>query len=325
MNEPQSISSFGAFLESAPGRYLLDWEQRLFDAAVPDIFGYHAMQLGMPQIDALRENRMPLRCIALDGMPRRPAQVEQALAGRREVALLACFDELPFSSQSIDLLVLPHVLEFAEEPHRVLREVDRVLMPEGQLVITGFNPASLWGAHHWMGRVGLRPFLPRSSQLIALSRLKDWLKLLSFEVNRGRFGCYAPPVRSPAWLSRYAFLEKAGDRWWPVLGSVYALTAVKRVHGLRLVGPIRRRREERRPVLVPAPVAQLAGQNLPAIAPRQPVLAPQVVRDAVRQLVLQAENAVAARLAGGRPGEPGRPDGPRGEGPNRTPGEPGSE
>ncbi len=291
MTEPQSIARFADFLATAQGRYVIEWEQRLFDAAVPDIFGYHAMQLGTPQIDALRENRMPLRCIALDCTPEKPVWSEQDLSGRREVALVARFDELPFSSQSIDLLVLPHVLEFAEEPHRVLREIDRVLMPEGQLVITGFNPASLWGAHHWLGRIGLRPFLPRSSQLIALPRLKDWLKLLSFEVNRGRFGCYAPWVRSQAWLARWSFLEKAGDRWWPVLGSVYSLTAVKRVHGMRLVGAIRKRREERRPVLVPASVAQLVPQTAPTRAP-------QVVRDAVRQMVLQAESAVAARRAG---------------------------
>ena len=257
---PPDVPNLADFLASDAGRYVLDWEQRLFDQAVPDIFGYHAMQLGVPQIDALRENRMPLRCIALDGSAGRAGGAGRALLGagldgRRELALLARFDDLPFASQSIDLLVLPHVLEFAEEPHRVLREADRVLVPEGQIVITGFNPASLWGARHWMGRLGARPFLPPSSQLIALPRLKDRLKLLSFEVNRGRFGCYVPSMRSEPWLSRWSFLEKAGDRWWPVLGGVYALTAVKRVHGMRLVG-LARKRLERRPALTPAPVAQ---------------------------------------------------------------------
>jgi len=81
------------------------------------------------------------------------------------------------------------VLEFADEPHQVLREVDRVLVPEGQVVITGFNPSSLWGARQSLCRFGASPFLPRSGQFIRLPRIKDWLKLLSFEVNRGRFGC----------------------------------------------------------------------------------------------------------------------------------------
>jgi len=272
MSEPQSIRNFPDFLDSAAGRYMLEWEQRQLDQAVVDIFGYHALQLGLPRLDALRENRMPLRCLALDGTAAEASWIDQrqsgaapdnlprclaepGLGGRREVALVTRFDELPFASQSIDLLVLPHVLEYAQEPHLVLREADRVLVPEGQIVITGFNPASLWGARHWMGRAGVRPFLPASSQMIALPRLKDWLKLLSFEVHRGRFGCYAPPVRSDAWIGRWAFMEKAGDRWWPVLGSVYTLTAVKRVRGMRLVGLVRKR-PERRPVMVAAPVAQ---------------------------------------------------------------------
>jgi SAM-dependent methyltransferase len=258
MSESQSIVNFADFLDSAPGRYVLEWEQRLLDEAVTDIFGYHALQLGMPRLDALRENRMPLRCIALDRVDGRPAWAEhdEIGGGRRNAALVTNFDELPFASQSIDLIVMPHVLEFAEEPHQVLREVDRILVPEGQLVLTGFNPASLWGAHHWLRRIGVRPFLPHSSQLIALPRLKDWLKLLSFEAHRGRFGCYAPWARSDNWISRWSFLEKAGDRWWPVLGSVYALTAIKRVHGMRLIGLAKRKREERVPVLVPAPVVQ---------------------------------------------------------------------
>lgn len=302
MGEPQSIVNFPDFLASAPGRYVLAWEQRLFDQAVVDIFGYNALQLGLPQVDALQENRMPLRCIALDGSDRlfgsgqagAPLAAELAAlrseagapGGQRVAALVSRFDELPFASQSIDLLVLPHVLEFAQEPHRVLREADRVLVPEGQIVITGFNPASLWGTRHWMGRLGLRPFLPPSSQMITLPRLKDWLKLLSFEVHRGRFGCYVPPVRNESWLARWGFLEKAGDRWWPVLGSVYALTAIKRVHGMRLVGLARKRREERRPALAPAPVAQSAQRADEVIT----------VRLGVRDEAVPSSGARAARV-----------------------------
>jgi ubiquinone/menaquinone biosynthesis C-methylase UbiE len=63
------------------------------------------------------------------------------------------FGELPFATQSLDLVVLPHVLEFAAEPHQVLREVERVLIPEGQVIICGFNPSSLWGMRQVAGRL----------------------------------------------------------------------------------------------------------------------------------------------------------------------------
>jgi SAM-dependent methyltransferase len=245
-----ALLTLSEFLASPPGRYVLEWEQQHLNAAVADIFGYHALQLGLPEIDALRENRMPLRLCASDRFA--PGHgLALGGAGRATVAVINRFEELPFLSQSIDLVVMPHILEFSEEPHQVLREVDRVLVPEGHVIITGFNPASLWGMRQAMARLGATPFLPKDGQFISLPRIKDWLKLLSLEASRGRFGCYLPWSRTERWLARWAFMEKAGDRWWPVLGSVYMLTAVKRVRGMRLIGKAWRRREERRPALLP--------------------------------------------------------------------------
>lgn len=250
------IVKLSEFLRSPPGRYVLDWEQQQLDAAVADIFGYHALQLGLPEIDALRENRMPLRFCASDRLLGATARGE---GGR--VAVINRYEELPFATNSIDLVVMPHILEFAEEPHQVLREVDRVLVPEGQVVLTGFNPASLWGLRQLMARLGMAPFLPREGQFISLARIKDWMKLLSFEVSRGRYGCYSPWVRSEKWLARWRFMEKAGDRWWPVLGSVYLVTAIKRVRGMRLVGPAWKRQNALRPALAPArPIVTATGE-----------------------------------------------------------------
>jgi SAM-dependent methyltransferase len=124
---------------------------------------------------------------------------------------------------------MPHTLETAADAHQTLREVERVLRPEGRLLITGFNPASLWGLAR--RRAAWSP-----DDWIGYWRLRDWLRLLSFEVEGGRFGCYAPPVSRAAWLERLRWMESVGDRWWPVLGGVYAVMAVKRVRGMRVVG-----------------------------------------------------------------------------------------
>jgi SAM-dependent methyltransferase len=280
------------FLRSPPGRYMLQWEQQHLDAAVSDIFGYHALQLGLPELDALRENRMPLRIRAAD----RGLAPEPGAGHPCRLAVVNRYEELPFATQSIDLVVMPHILEFAGEPHQVLREVDRVLVPEGHVVITGFNPASLWGLRQALTRLGAASYLPREAQFISLHRIKDWLKLLSFEVNRGRFGCYVPSVRTDKWLARWNFCERAGDRWWPVLGSLYMVTAVKRVRGMRMVGSVRRRREELRPVLVPA--------ASPSFSPA-PRFAPEVVPDGeavsarVRGAAASANDEPGSRLAGG--------------------------
>lgn len=217
------------------------WETQRIAHYVGDVFGYYALQLGLPALDALAANRMPLKLFADLQPPAQADCAQSALASLRRAWVVAAPEELPFASQSIDLLVVPHALEFSARPHQVLREIERVLMPEGRVVITGFNPWSLWGARQRLFRRWRAPFLPREGNFINLPRLKDWMKLLSLEIEQGHFGCYAPACRSERWLQRWGFLEAAGDRWWPVGGSVYSLMAIKRVVGMRLVGPARRR------------------------------------------------------------------------------------
>jgi len=227
------------WLTTPPGRYLLAWEQAQLDRVVTDMFGFHALQLGLPELDALRANRMPHRWVSLD---------EPAEGKIRAVALLAHGDALPFAERSVDLVVLPHTLELARDPHLTLAEVERVLMPEGRVVILGFNAASLWGLRQRLGRMrqalGVRAplYLPRPGDFIGYWRLRDWLRLLSFEVEGGRFGAYRPAFASERWLDRFAWMDRVGDRWWPVLGAVYMVVAVKRVRGMRLVGLARRER-----------------------------------------------------------------------------------
>ncbi|WP_158901390.1 methyltransferase domain-containing protein [Burkholderia sp. L27(2015)] len=252
------IIDWPAWTVSPPGRYVLDWEQSQLDQVVSNIFGYHALQLGMPQLDALRENRMPYRGLVLDAalgtsapfaLPGATMQASGASAqdSRQKSAVapsspagrstIWCdFLELPFDAQSVDLLVLPHTLEFTPNPHGLLREAERVLMPEGQLVILGFNSLSLWGVRQTVSRMTGSQFVPAAHDLIAFNRIKDWIKLLGFELDRGRFGCYRPPLLTDKWLARCAFMEAAGDRWWPIFGASYMITAIKRVTGMRLIG-----------------------------------------------------------------------------------------
>ena len=199
------------------GRYLLEWEQSQLDAAVADLFGFHALQLGLPQLAGLRANRMPQRWVA-------------------GCDLHADFDALPFEANSLDLLLLPHTLETAPDPHHRLREAHRVLRPEGRLIVLGLNPASLWGlrqrAFAWCGG----RFLPQQGEFLGYWRLRDWLQVLGFEIAEARFGCWRPPLQREAWLARWGIMDRLGATWWPVFGAVYFIHAIKRVHGMRLVG-----------------------------------------------------------------------------------------
>lgn len=266
MTEGSAIIGLAQWLQAPAGRYLLEWEQRHVDQAVADLFGFHALQLGLVELEALRANRMPHRWVATEEARPADAGDDQTLP-KVGVALHCNFDALPFESLSLDLVVLPHALELARDPHLALREVERVLVPEGRVVILGFNPASLWGLRQRLGRLRRRVwrrreqslYLPSDGEFIGYRRLRDWLRLLSFEVEAGRFGCYLPPVRSEKWLSRLGWMERTGDRWWPVFGAVYFIVAVKRVRGMRLVGLIR----DQRPVpnATPAPANVSRHQN----------------------------------------------------------------
>ena len=246
----KSIIALDNWLQSPAGAYVRAFEQACLDELTVDIFGFNALQIGVPQLDALAASRMPNKWQAAT---RTSHADELAFAsGGKQIAVAVDFEELPFATSSIDLVVLPHVLEFAAEPHQVLREVERVLIPEGQVIICGFNPASLWGMRQGFRRVTRSDYLPESGEFISLPRLKDWLKLLNLGVTRSHFGCYAPPCRTAHWLSRFSMMESAGGRWWPYLGAVYVVHAIKRVKGMHIIGPAWNKKASKRPAAVPA-------------------------------------------------------------------------
>jgi hypothetical protein len=94
---------------------------------------------------------------------------------------------------------------------------------------------------------------PWDLKFIGLLRLRDWLRVLGFELNGGKFGCYAPPFGEKLWLERFGFMEQAGPRWWPIAGGVYVVRAVKRMHGMRVITPTWRQERARRRALAPIP------------------------------------------------------------------------
>lgn len=246
----------------ASGQFLQAWSQARCDQASANCFGWHALQLGLPVWPLLRNCRVQRHWVAAID-----ANIHSANTAHPTATLDVSLDAtnlaphmaldltaLPFAESSIDLIVLPYALQASSNPHATLREVARVLVPEGHLLILDCNPASLWGLQHkkrllmqrlaggqtttasHTGRQPLAtPLQPR--QWVSYRRLRDWLPLLGFEISAGRFGGYRPMVRSQQWFNRLLWLEAAGDRWWPFWGGVYFLHAIKRVHGARLLRP----------------------------------------------------------------------------------------
>ena len=224
---------------SAWQQCLLRWQQQRCDEAVADIFGYHSLQVGWPALQALRCNRMPRRWLAAQEVDltceNGACQVPGALPTQAPVgAQLVCHPEaLPFAEASLDLLVLPHTLERCQQLHAALREVARVLVPEGKVLIFGLNPWSVWGAQHALER----PAGLNAARALSYWRLRDWLQLLQLEVLAADFGCHGAALDGPLWQQRWHWLDALGERAWPVLGGAYCVLAVKRVQGVRLLGP----------------------------------------------------------------------------------------
>ncbi len=223
------------------GQALAQCEKQVLDDLLCDVFGYHLVLLDpCCQSDALASSRIRHRVV----QTRSTAGLDTA------PGLLARAEHLPLQSDSIDAFVLPHALEVARDPHQVLREIDRCLLPEGHLIVLGLNPFGWWGLRRLL--FGWRGKAPWSLRFISLPRLRDWLSLLGFDTLYTRYLFPHPPWHygKRHWPSR--LLERIHSGRWPWLGATYVLVARKRVATLT---PIKPRWRPRR-ALVPGGVAE---------------------------------------------------------------------
>jgi SAM-dependent methyltransferase len=147
------------------------------------------------------------------------------------VSARALSEQLPLASDTVDLVVLPHTLDFSLDPHLVLREAERILIPEGRVLIVGFNPISLWGL--WRGALRWRGGVPWCGRFLSYRRIVDWLVLLGFDIEYSDVCAFAPPLDSDRWARRLDRAEGLGRRVWPMLAGVYVVRAVKRVSTIR--------------------------------------------------------------------------------------------
>ncbi|MDA8224971.1 MAG: methyltransferase domain-containing protein [Betaproteobacteria bacterium] len=237
-------SSFAEWFASTDGEYLRSREQIILDAMTADLFGFNAVQVGLRNVDLLRASRIKHRY-----------RLDVAVGAD----LLADPARLPFAGQSIDLLVLPHALEFFPYPHQILREAERVLIPEGNLLISGFNPWSLWGVYYRYKRA--RGNFVWEDRFVSLHRLRDWLSLIGCEQQDCRSCCFVPPLAQTGWVRWFEWLETAGEHWWAKGGGVYFVHAVKRVHGMRLILPDWQDRRDLGRLLRPASRALQSGSR----------------------------------------------------------------
>ena len=167
-------------MRSAAGAELLRTEVERVHAAVGNLFGYHCLQVGdLAGEDLLSASRILGRAIVdIDGgAPHGPYPLVRGAA-----------TALPIDSHAVDVVVLPHVLEFEPRPHDALRETSRVLVPEGSLLVLGFNPVSVIGLKRMLKHRAADA--PWCGTYFSAGRLRDWLTLLGFDIVDQR-PCFA--------------------------------------------------------------------------------------------------------------------------------------
>jgi SAM-dependent methyltransferase len=220
----------------ALGRNLLAQEKTRITKTLSKLFGYHILQIGgLGEKDLLESSSISHKVLML---------LDDEDDHEAAIKLFGDEEALAFASDSIDVVVLPHVLEFVSNPHKLLREVERILIGEGHLVLTGFNPWSFWGI--WRGLLFWQESPPWNGHFYAYSRIKDWLSLLDFELTEHERFFFCPPIQKQSLMQKIIFWERLGKHCWPIFGGVYVIVAKKRVVSLT---PVKMRWSARRRVI----------------------------------------------------------------------------
>lgn len=225
-----ALQQLAAWYDHEPGMVLAAAEQQQIGQVLTNLFGYHLLQVGNTiPADLLADSRIRHRMVMVpaDGVIRAVVSETGLFAGELE--------QIPIGNDLLDVVLCPHLLEYAKSPHEVLREVERILIPEGHVVIVGFNPWSLWGIMRLL--TGWRHRVPWCGRFYSSTRIRDWLALLGFETVYTRSFFFRPPLSHAGLLQRLDFLERIGSRWWPRLGGIYIVVAKKRVTTLTPIKP----------------------------------------------------------------------------------------
>lgn len=223
-----------SWLGSGLGQAVLQAESELMSEALDDVFGWELLQLGTwgPRARLLSGCRTRRSAVIADG------RVKTA-----DADIAARLSQLPIANGSVDAVILPHTLEFETDPYAVVREADRVLAGEGQLIVLGFRPLSLWG---FRSRAISRGYPPGLRRMLSVRRVADWLELLGYDVTLKRPYLFAPPWGSPVVRAGEPsrLLRRGWLKPWPA--GAYLIKARKRVYTLTPIRP--RLRERTQPI-----------------------------------------------------------------------------
>jgi SAM-dependent methyltransferase len=199
------------------GSGLLAAEHKMLTRLLCHHFGKYALLIGVPhQVDLLSTSQLPSRFLVS------PMAHHARISGLIE----SDFHELPIMTGSIDLVLLPHTLEFIDNPRQLLAEACRIVKPEGLIAICGFNPYGMWSMKKILKK---NKEVPWSSRRIPANKIKNWLHLADFQLEKQKCFLFRPPINQKTIYGKLHFLEQFGKYCYPSFGSVYIVLARAKV------------------------------------------------------------------------------------------------
>ncbi len=232
------------WFETPIGKDVLEQEKDLLAQLLPSMFGYYLVQTGVGK---------PKYLTAGSTIHRKLYVCEQPQKSQHYRCVCSRLDDLAIATESVDVALLHHSLDFENAPHRVLKEISRAVIPGGKIVIVGFNPWSLWGLSRFLLAQSVR--IPWSGNFISPMRVSDWLHLLDFRVEGCEAIVHGVPYSNPTARKMFNWFGFLSKRMWRQRGGVYVLVATKQVSTLT---PIKPGFKSVRDSLVTLPIAGIA-------------------------------------------------------------------
>lgn len=209
------------WFSTSAGKELLERQQEVLDEILGTLFGYHLLQVSASR-NLLSPRKSKIR-----------HQFSIGPLSGAGIAGIADEEQLPIETESVDVVLLHHTMEYSQHPHQLLKEISRVVVPSGHVVIISFNPISLMGLWSLIGR--LIPQSVWNNHLLSITRLADWLVLMDFKVQSVQYGYYKPPI-SNKFVNKVSGIGRLLCHFQIPCGGFYVLVAKKEV---RSITPVR--------------------------------------------------------------------------------------
>ena len=194
----------------------METEKNFLSRVLNKHFGKHALLIGVPhQFSLLEATKIPIHSL-----------VSPFLAHERQPGFIeGDLHEIPVQTGSVDLVVLPHTLEYVDNPRQLIHEACRIVKPEGLIIAMGFNPYSMWGVKRLLAH---GQDVPWASSFTQAHQVKNWLRLADFQIEDQKTFLFRPPVNHEKIFKKLEFLEYIGNILH-FFGGIYCITARAKV------------------------------------------------------------------------------------------------